>query len=821
MNLPLHYIDEARSLYGISYKVQSTKGNDVMSQFASLVIKTKEEQQKHKFQLTNITPGSLLHPATYPTHWSSSSGQFAFGFYKQGSGYAVGIWLVDAKNNTVVWTANRDDPPVTSNATLQLTAQGKFVVQTEQGKQKLIANAIASSASMLDSGNFVLYNQTKGVIWQSFDYPTDTMLGGQSLPSGGQLLSSSSDTNHSSGRFRLKMQDDGDFSLYPEFTTDTRRDAYWPSDIYLGDKIVKGKAYLYLNKTGLLVSKNGSNSVISSHYGPYSGDSVGSNQTIYRATLDPDGVFRLYAHDKGSESKKVLQWPWDDGCEVKGYCGFNSYCTFNDDKPDCYCLEGFDFIEPDQRTLGCKRNFSIAECRGEKGSAAASYYNMVTMLDIQWEDHAYFGAYMEHQEECSDSCLADCNCWGALYENGNCLKQGMPFRYVSRRVEGFSANTMFLKVGNITHKNRNPNDVFMPLPIRSTSNKAVVTIIVITSVFTLLLCSMIAISCHLIYKIRVLRLQRQMETGNLGLNEEVALRRFSYSELKRATNGFKQELGKGSFGAVYKGSLYKSRRSIAVKRLEKLVEEGEREFQAEVRAIGKTHHRNLVRLLGFCAEGPKRLLVYEYMSNGSLGKLIFGGEKRPDWDERVRIALDIARGILYLHEECEAPIIHCDIKPQNILMDEFWTAKISDFGLAKLLMPDQTRTFTGIRGTRGYVAPEWHKNTPISVKADVYSYGVVLLEVICCRRNIEISVSVPEEILLSSWTYNCFVAKELHKLVPREIVDKNVLENMVKVALWCIQDEPALRPTMKSVVLMLEGVTDVAIPPCPTTSISM
>ncbi|RYR20495.1 hypothetical protein Ahy_B03g065652 [Arachis hypogaea] len=551
--------------------------------------------------VTKITPGSSLHPATNPTHWSSSSGQFAFGFYKQGSGYAVGIWLVDAKNNTVVWTANRDDPPVTSNATLQLTAQGKFVVQTEQGKEMLFANATASYASLLDSGNFVLYNQTYGIIWQSFDFPTDTMLGGQSLPSGGQLLSSSSDTNHSSGRFRLKIQDDGDFGLYPAHTTDTTRDAYWPQGTPLyNDKIVKGKAYLYLNKTGLLVSKNGSNSVISSHYGPLSGDSVGSNQTIYRATLDPDGVFRLYAHDKGSVSKKVSQWPWDDGCEVKGYCGFNSYCTFNDDKPYCYCLEGFDFIEPDQPTLGCKRNFSIAECRGEKGSAAAAYYNMVTMLDIQWDDHAYSGADMEHEQECSDSCLADCNCWGALYENGKCLKQGMPFRYVSRRVEEFSAtaSTMFLKVGNITHKSRNPNDVFMSLPIRSTSNKAVVTIIVITSVFTLLLCSMITISCHLIYKTRVLRLQRQMETGNLGLNEEVALRRFSYSELKRATN-------------------------------------------------------------------------------------------------------------------------------------------------------------------------------------------------------------------------------ELHKLVPREIVDKNVLENMVKVALWCIQDEPALRPTMKSVVLMLEGVTDVAIPPCPTTSISM
>ena len=163
---------------------------------------------------------------------------------------------------------------------------------------------------------------------------------------------------------------------------------------------------------------------------------------------------------------------------------------------------------------------------------------------------------------------------------------------------------------------------------------------------------------------------------------------------------------------------------VAVKRLEKLVEEGEREYRAEMRAIGRTHHRNLVRLLGFCVKDTKRLLVYEYMSNGYLANLLFRAIWHPDWSDRLRIALDVARGILYLHEECEAPIIYCDIKPQNIVMDDSWTGKICDFGLVKFLMPDQTRTFIGARGTRGYVAPEWHKNIPISVKADVYSFGI-------------------------------------------------------------------------------------------------
>ncbi|WOG82211.1 hypothetical protein DCAR_0101373 [Daucus carota subsp. sativus] len=136
--------------------------------------------------------------------------------------------------------------------------------------------------------------------------------------------------------------------------------------------------------------------------------------------------------------------------------------------------------------------------------------------------------------------------------------------------------------------------------------------------------------------------------------------------------------------------------------------DGEKEFQNEMKVIGRTHHRNLVRLLGYCHDGPKKLLVYEYMVNGSLADNLFDPQNPPRWDERIRIALEIARGILYLHEECETQIIHCDIKPQNILIDEYMSAKISDFGLAKLLKADQTNTNTGIRGTRGYVAPEWH-----------------------------------------------------------------------------------------------------------------
>lgn len=192
----------------------------------------------------------------------------------------------------------------------------------------------------------------------------------------------------------------------------------------------------------------------------------------------------------------------------------------------------------------------------------------------------------------------------------------------------------------------------------------------------------------------------------------------------------------------------------------------------------------------------------------------------------MQIALGSARGLSYLHEECRSRIIHCDIKPQNILLDETWTARISDFGIAKLLKTDQTRTTTRIRGTKGYVAPEWFRNMPITVKVDVYSFGIVLLELICCRKNFEAEVEDENQMILADWACDCYYDRKLDLLVANDekaMDDMERVEKYVMIAIWCIQGDPSVRPTMKKVVQMMEGTVEVSVPPDPssfTSSIS-
>ncbi|KAB5533673.1 hypothetical protein DKX38_016759 [Salix brachista] len=284
--------------------------------------------------------------------------------------------------------------------------------------------------------------------------------------------------------------------------------------------------------------------------------------------------------------------------------------------------------------------------------------------------------------------------------------------------------------------------------------------------------------------------------------------RFSYRDLCIATDDFKETLGRGGFGSVFKGVLA-DRAEIAVKRLDNLGQ-GKREFLAEVETIGSVHHFNLVRLIGFCAEKSCRLLVYEYMSNGSLDSWIFKKSQTSslDWKTRKKIIIDIAKGLAYLHEECRQTIIHLDIKPQNILLDPKFNAKISDFGLSKLIDREMSNVQLSMRGTPGYLAPEWHKVLGhVTVKVDVYSFGIVLLEVVCARRNVDHSQPESAFHLLRMLQEKAeYILGYLDEYIQS---DREEIIRMLEVAAWCLQDDPERRPPMSTVVKVLEGLMEV------------
>ncbi|KDP35517.1 hypothetical protein JCGZ_08955 [Jatropha curcas] len=294
---------------------------------------------------------------------------------------------------------------------------------------------------------------------------------------------------------------------------------------------------------------------------------------------------------------------------------------------------------------------------------------------------------------------------------------------------------------------------------------------------------------------------------------ETGFKRFTYSELKKATGNFNEEIGRGAGGIVYKGML-PDNRVAAIKRLN-LAKQGEAEFLAEVSTIGKLNHMNLIEIWGYCAQGKHRLLVYEYMEHGSLAENL--SSKALDWRKRFEIAIGTARGLAYLHEECLEWILHCDVKPQNILLDSNYHPKVSDFGLSKLLSRGKQENFSNIRGTRGYMAPEWVFNLPITSKVDVYSYGIVLLEMITGKspatladHGTETCEEIEHKRLVTLVRDKKVKANGISSWIE-DIVDLNLegkydqdkMETLVTLALQCVDEDRDARPTMSKVVEML------------------
>ncbi|XP_022631344.1 G-type lectin S-receptor-like serine/threonine-protein kinase LECRK4 [Vigna radiata var. radiata] len=738
--------------------------------------------------------------------WRSSSEDYAFGFYHLNSGrYLVGIWFDKIPNKTLVWSANRDNP-VEIGSYINLTRSGQFVLQPLNGTSfSIYEGSNTASAVMQNDGNLVLKNALSNVIWQSFDSPTDTLLLGQTLNASRNLYSNANGSvDYSTGQYSLEIQQsDGNILLKAYRFTDS---AYWWSDTVQNT----GVRIIFDNTTAFLYAVNATHQIIFNMTTEVE-DAI--EDYYHRVVVDDKGNFQkwIYLKENGSEWRSVWK-AVTEPCTVTALCGVYGFCNTTDSDNHTYtcgCLPGYTPLDPTAPSKGCYLSEVKDLCAGN--SSGSNF--MVEVKEIQHADipnHGYVFFDLQvlsgvDQETCKKELLADCLCMVAVSLGNNCFKKKWPIVNAARIFPKTSNSVMLVKVPRVA------ND-------KESSSLAVLIVALVSCSLLAALFIATAIYHHPFYQhLMHKEAPPKPKTKPMDINLKV----FSFQQLREATNGFKDKLGRGAYGTVYGGilNLEGQQVQVAVKKLEQVEDQGDKEFETEVQVIALTHHRNLVGLLGFCNEQSHRLLVYEKMEKGTLSNFLFGEGDKPSWESRVRIVLEIARGLLYLHEECDNQIIHCDIKPQNVLLDSSYTAKISDFGLAKLLMKDKTRTNTNARGTVGYMAPEWLKNAPVTTKVDIYSFGVMLLEIIFCRKHIELhqieDETMGDDLILIDWVM--YLAKEnnlrapvIHHLEVESDIKR--FERMAMVGLCCVNPNPTLRPSMKIVVQMLEGNVGVGVP---------
>ncbi|KAE9600818.1 putative protein kinase RLK-Pelle-SD-2b family [Lupinus albus] len=721
--------------------------------------------------IRNITIGSSLSAGTNNNSWMSSpNGDFAFGFIKleqeDTNDFLLSIWYAKIPDKTIVWYANTDTP-ASNGSILELTSDG-LVLTDPSGEQLWKTEGLDGRVSRVilnDSGNFVLMDDNFANVWETFDNPTDTLLPTQI-------------SRRESLSFFFKMM--VILSMYSvNLPSGYVNDNYYSSGTFDSNASSSGTQLVFDMYGGMyILRENNEKFNLSEEI------RVSTTQYYLRETLNFDGVFTLYQHPKNSNSSDGWSIVWSIPDNI---------CT--------YSVHNADFVQ------GCAED--------ELSNNNTDIYDFEVLIDIDWPFSDYVLQKPFTEENCRQSCMEDCMCSVAIFRFGDsCWKKKMPLS--NGRVDpGLNGSKVFMKV-------RKYNSSLLPPPTIVIKNRRSTLILVGSVLFgssafiNLVLIGLICLSTSyvFVYKKKLRRVNQR------DYAVETNLRCFAYEELEETTNGFDKELGRGGFGVVYEGVInIGSTTRVAVKKLNNfLLQEVEKEFKNELNVIGLTHHKNLVHVIGFCEAESERLLVFEYMSNGTLASLLFNGEK-PCWKLRRQIAFGIAKGLLYLHEECTTQIIHCDIKPQNILLDDYYNARISDFGLSKLLNMNQSKTNTVIRGTKGYVAPEWFKNMPITSKVDVYSYGVLLLEIISCRRNVEVELENEEKAILTDWAYDCYKDGNLDALVEN---DKEALEDMknfvklVIIGIWCVQEDPNIRPTIRKVTQMLEGVVEVQVPPCPS-----
>ncbi|XP_054779112.1 LOW QUALITY PROTEIN: G-type lectin S-receptor-like serine/threonine-protein kinase At1g11330 [Prosopis cineraria] len=759
--------------------------------------------------LDTVTPSLEIHE---PKTIRSNNGMFTLGFFspENSTNRYLGIWLMS--ESTIVWVANRDDPVTDSSRILTISDNGNLVVLNGQKQVVWSTNvshiASNSSVQLLDSGNLVLTDRTAGaMVWQSFRHPCDTLLQDLKLSTNQQtgekvkLTSWKSTSDPSHGRFSLGL---GHLNFTQVFIW-KENSPHWRSGPWNGTNFLGIPGTSSMIGDGFQVKEDEGIFEVSFHFTDKS--------LLMTFALDSQGKLSEHIWDFQKNAWELRRRIGDSECDFYGKCGPFGICN-SQSSPICSCLRGFEpknkeEWEKQNWTNGCVRREALQCVKNNNGSQATSTTDGFFKLErVKVPDQAESLPYnFRDVVDCRTPCLKSCSCKAYAFDPGlGCMVWNVDLLDILSNSPG--GVDLYLRLASSELDTVGRSNMTAPIVISVLTG----TIVIIASGF--FLWQKWSKQKGGVHKQIVDEKEYKTEASQI---QELSL--FDFRKLATATNNFDlaNKIGQGGFGPVYKGKL-EAGQEIAVKRLSRSSGQGVEEFISEVELISKLQHRNLVRLLGCCMK-EEEILVYEYLPNKSLDAYIFAvdplQQKYLDWGKRFNIIEGIARGLLYLHRDSRLRIIHRNVKASNILLDKEMNAKISDFGTAKLFQGDQDRANTKrIVGTFGYISPEYATEGFYSEKSDVFSFGVLLLEIISGRKNTSFYEDA-ECLTLLGFAWKLWMDANVIPLIDPQIYDPNFQNDILRcihIGLLCVQELAKDRPPMASVLSMLQSEI-IDIPP--------
>ncbi|KAL8491788.1 hypothetical protein ACS0TY_023403 [Phlomoides rotata] len=737
---------------------------------------------------------------TYGNPLVSSGGKFKLGFFSPGNSrkWYVGLWFTNVTESTVVWVANRDSPISDNSGVFKVIHPGILVLLNSTNGTAWASNATTSAqnpvAQLLDSGNLVVRDENddraENLVWQSFDHPTDTYLAGMDLGwdlvTGKEIYLSSwkSSDDPTTGEYTYHLDSTG----YPQIVVKRgsairHRIGPWNGILFPGSTDPKKDPTI--NLTYVINDEK-----------LYVHSTLVGKSLVSRYTLNYRGVAERWVWGDGGRGWEIYSSLPTDICDDYNKCGAYGSCNVGK-SPPCGCLDqkfvpkgpkGWGGLGSDWSS-GCvrRRNLSLS-CQGDMFLK----YSGIKLPDARksWHnDTMTFG-------ECRAECLNNCSC--------------MAFTPLDVK-KGSGCLIWYDELVDIRGLSENGQVIY----IRMASTEAAGSKRKRSRDAAIIACSVVAVVLLLLLGLYLCNQKRKRKTKKLMTGED-DIPLWDLSVILKATDHFSNnnKLGEGGFGPVYKGVVVGGQ-EIAVKRLSKESRQGLDELKNEVIFIAKLQHRNLVKILGCCIQQDESMLIYEYLPNRSLDVILFDKWKSVllNWHKRFHIINGIARGLLYLHQDSRLRIIHRDLKASNILLDSDMNPKISDFGLARSFGGNETEAQTHrVVGTYGYMSPEYAVDGLFSVKSDVFSFGVLVLEIVSGKRNRGFSHN-EHSLNLLGHAWKLYKEGRSVELVDACLDDKflstEVLRS-IQVGLLCVQQNSEDRPSMSTVVWMLGNEGEIA-----------